>query len=193
MHNETHTWMRRTHYRWSANSKKILWATVAGCAVLTTTLTIITMQKKKELADIGQLEEQLTHEVTELDILLGQKKLLEDLEKNLSTRLHKIQKVTCTSKNSPYPYLKLIERIIPDRVIITQFTFGNIIIRLEGYAYTTKEITTLMHALTQSKIVQAPKLVTINRRKSSDTKKINNLVLEQEPGTIHFIIDVKKT
>jgi|GEM_PF-4713552 len=193
MHNETRTWTRRSHYRWSAGTKKLLLVAVVGAGILAVILGILTTQKKKELAALVRCEEQLAQEVTELDILLGQKKLLEDVEQNLNTRLHKIQKVTCTSKNSPYPYLKLIERIIPGRVVISHFTFGTATIKLEGYAYTTKEVTLFMHALSNAKIVQYPRLSALNRRKITEIKKINNPKLEQEPGTIHFIIDVKKT
>lgn len=167
--------------------------TTASTGLLIATLIALTIHKKNELTALAQYEEQLAQEVTELDMLLGQKKLLEDLEQHLYKRLHKIQKVTCTSKNSPYPYLNLIERIIPDRVIISQFTFGPTAIKLEGYAYTTKEVSLFMRALANAKIVQRPKLRTLNRRLPTDTKKITTTAMEQEPGTVHFIIDVKKS
>lgn len=211
MHNGDTIWSKRQSYRLSQSMKWCLLGVSISSALIALTLFIVTIIKYNELVKLRQHEQQLMHEVAELDTLNGQKKLLEDAKQQLEIRLNKIQKITCISKNNPYQYLRVIERIIPERVVLKNFIFDRTTIKLEGLAYTVQEVTMFMRALAQSKLVASPQLRALDRGKKKNKKEVKTAqevatqkVVAQETatqeaatrelpeGTVRFIIDVTK-
>lgn len=186
-------WSKRQGYRLPRTLKR--WLLISGILVtiITLLLIIVTVVKNHELAEVKNYEYTLMQEVAELDVLSGQKKLLEDTKQQLDTRFGKIQKVTCVSKNNPYQYLRAIEKIIPERMVLTHFTFDRLTIKLEGAAYTVQEVTKFMRALAQSKLVKLPQLASLDRGKGKNKKKLKNVDhQENAEGSVQFIIDVTK-
>lgn len=170
-------WARHRGYRLTHATKLWLFASAVTLATLILALIIVTMVKQYTLVHLAQHQQELTHEVAELDTLNNQKKLCEADAKQLDQRWAKVQKITCSDKNNPYLYLQKLSKIIPDQVALTAFNFGHTNIRLEGIAPNVPEVTKFMSALAKSGVFASPKLVALDRKKQRH---------------VHFTIDVAK-
>jgi len=179
MQNMDHNiWARRHGYRLTQSVKIWLIASTIVLGTLILGLVLFSMIKQYTVSRLAHYQQELTQEVIELDTLNNQKKLSESDAKQLDQRWAKVQKITCTSKNSPYLYLQKLSKIIPDQVALTEFNFGHTTIQLKGIAPNVQEVTKFMSMLAQSGIFSVPKLVALDRGKKH--------------GQVQFTIDVAK-
>lgn len=183
-------WARRGGYRFMRKMR--LWFLLSGIifSLVLLALFIFTLVKRNTLAELKNYEQGLVREVSELDMLNSQKKLLETDGQQLDLRLEKVQKITCADKNNPHQYLRLIEQIIPEHVVLKSFSFNQTIIHLEGFSNTVQEVMKFMRALAKSKIVSLPQLTSLSRHKKNKEQRKNNQELE---GKVSFIINATKT
>ena len=173
------TWSRGHGRRFSHHTRVFFWSMFLCLFVTGIGLCVYSVVRQRAFERLIQQEQTLVQEVTELDTLNNQKKILETDTQRLDMRLSKIQKVTCTSKNNPYPYLHAIEKIIPDNAVLTLFSFERKKIHLEGIAHRIQAVTTFMRTLAKSKVVKLPQLTTLERNKKD--------------GTVRFVIKATKT
>ena len=177
-HNGQAPWTTRRGYRFSQDTRIGFLISAVIMLAMAAGLFICTFIKKRSLDRLIQHENVLIKEVTQLYELNNQKKILEADSQQLDLRLTKIQKVICSSKNNPHQYLRYIEHIIPEHMILTNFIFNRKTIRLEGLSSHIQEITKFMRLLSKSNLVKTPRLITLDRnRKDRQTR---------------FVIDVKK-
>lgn len=174
-HNEHIMWTRRRGYLSRSMRLGLLLSGLFLLGVVSA-LFAYTMVKRNALDRLVCYEQELTQEVVQLDVLNSQKKQLETESQQLDIRFAKIQKVTCTNKNNPYPYLHSIEKFIPDHVVLTLFAFDRKTIRLEGLANKVQEVTKFMRLLSKSKLVKSPQLATLDRsKKNSQVRFVINV------------------
>jgi Tfp pilus assembly protein PilN len=162
---DNNIWARQRTYRLSLTVKHwlIYCSGVLMCIVLG--LITLTVVKQHTVAQLARYQQQLTSEVAELDQLTSQKQQFEQEAQQLDQKLAKVKKIQCTCKNNPHPYLKKIEKIIPDQVALQTFSFTTKNIQLTGIAPTLRDVTIFMSALAKLPNVAAPKLTVLHREK----------------------------
>lgn len=156
-------------HRYNFSCKKIyIWLVITIISLLCVSgiLFIITSVKQDEVEGLVAYEEQLVKEVSVLGRLKKEKSSLEEMHKEHHLKLTKIEKLTNLSRNTPYHFLLEIADIIPESIILNSFTFDTKKIELEGSSDMVQGITHLMRELSQSKLFQKPKLVSMNRNGS---------------------------
>lgn len=171
-------WTSRHSYHFSRDTRIGILISTVIMLTIAAGLFICTFIKQRTLSNLAQHEQVLTKEVMQLDELNNQKKILEADSQQLDLRLTKIQKVICSSKNNPHQYLRYIEHIIPEHMILTNFIFNRKTIRFEGLSSRIQEITKFMRLLSKSNLVKTPRLITLDRNRKD--------------GQTRFVIDVKK-
>ncbi|HBR70493.1 TPA: hypothetical protein DIC20_03755 [Candidatus Dependentiae bacterium] len=155
-----------TARRYSFSRKKIYaWLVVTIISLLCVggILFIITAIKQDAIDDLVAYEEQLIKEVAVLGRLKKERTSLEELHQGQQLKLTKIDKLSDITRNTPYHFLLEVADIIPESIILNSFTFDTKKIELEGSSDAVQGITHLMRELSQSKLFQKPKLVSMNR------------------------------
>jgi len=153
--------------RRSIHSKKRLYVwcvvTISLLILVLLALFILTVIKNDMLYDLSIYEATLTKEVSVLGRLKKEEKALQVINEGSQTKLSKIQKLSTIARNTPYKFLVEIADIIPDSIVLTSFSFDTKKIDLEGAADEVQGITHFMRALSQSKLLNSPKLISMNR------------------------------
>lgn len=147
-------------------SSLVLIAVIVG-ALLTLTYIKLTM-----IDDLRAYEHNLRSEITLLDQLRSQKKVIDESCSVLTKRIHKVQQCTNPAFNSPYIFLKEVANLTPIGVSLQSFVSTHKVVNITGQAQTMRQLTKFMHALGQSKVFTEPKLVTVQSEKKPVITKV---------------------